>query len=51
MTGRPTAAPPYFPYDHPSMAVVMRDEARIAWLVDRRMERNRHRRERRSARG
>ncbi len=23
MTGRPTAAPPYFPYDHPSMAVVM----------------------------
>ena len=26
--GRPTAAPPHFPYDHPSMAVVMEQEAR-----------------------
>ncbi len=26
--GRPTAAPPYFPYDHPSMAVVMAEEER-----------------------
>lgn len=28
MTGRPTAAPAHFPYDHPNMAVVMRDEVR-----------------------
>lgn len=26
--GRPTAAPAHFPYDHPSMAVVMAEERR-----------------------
>lgn len=26
--GRPTAAPAHFPYDHPSMAVVMANECR-----------------------
>lgn len=26
MTNRPTAAPAHFPYDHPNMAEVMRDE-------------------------
>lgn len=27
MSDRPTAAPPYFPYDHPNLAVVWRREA------------------------
>ena len=43
---RPTAAPPWFPYDHPSMAVVMAEEAR-----QREAERARYERDRRSARG
>ncbi len=30
MTGRPTAAPPYFPYKHDSMAVVMAREG-LLW--------------------
>ena len=30
--GRPTAAPAHFPYDHPSMAVVMAEEAHDAFL-------------------
>lgn len=50
MTGRPTAAPAHFPYDHPNMAVVMVVEAyreRIAKESDR----ARYERERRSARG
>ncbi len=29
MTGRPTAAPAYFPYKHDSMAVVMAEESRL----------------------
>ena len=52
--GRPIAAPAHFPYDHPSMAVVLADEARADWLVARqakRHDRTRYERERRSARG
>ena len=48
--GRPTAAPAYFPYKHDSMAVVMREEERLA-RVAKQWERFRYERERRSARG
>lgn len=48
---RPTAAPAHFPYDHPSMAVVMAEEARVEWSASRRAKRHgraRYERERRS---
>ena len=60
MTGRPTAAPAYFPYRHESMAVVMAQEALDAWLRRpaehhrvklKDYDRARYERERRSARG
>lgn len=54
---RPTAAPPWSPYDHPSMAVVMAEERRAEFQAIRAATRKRlfnegrYECDRRSARG